>query len=180
MTKKKKLIIYHIIKLVLLCTLALIIFLFHERMTENLPYFVGSLMLLYGLEEFVFQIIFERKTIHKKGQSYFALMEIIIGTTLVIADVQFGVGCAIWACWSILRESHEIKEAVTVHYNIVLRIVNLIESIAAIVLSVMLIINPTEHHVYIHVVLLIIELITTPLLLLLTDFLNKSHEHLDE
>ena len=180
MAKNKKLIIYHSTKLALLTILAIVIFILNERMTQDLPYFVGSVMLLYALEEFLYQIIFERKNILKSGKSYFALMEIIIGTTLVIADIEFGVACAIWASWSILRESHEIKEAVTVRYNIVLRILNAVESIAAIVLSVMLIINPTTHHVYLHVILLVIELISTPLLLLLTDFLKGHNQHPDE
>ena len=177
MTQEKRLQVYHIVKLVMFSLLALWVFILRNSLvTDDISFFVGSVILLYGIEEITFQIVFERKAIYKSGKAYFALMELIIGIALIATEIQFGVSCAVWACWSMLRESHEIFEVVNERYNIVLRIINLLESLVAIIFSVLLIINPTGHHVYIHIILLIIELITSPLLLLLTDYLpGKGH-----
>ena len=181
MTYEKRLLAYHIIKLVLFALLALWVFILRNSLvTDDISFFVGSVILLYGIEEIAFQATFEFKTIHKSGKSYFALMELIIGIVLIATEIQFGVSCAIWACWSILRESYEIKEAITERYHIALRIINFVESLVAIVFSVMLIVNPNGHHVYIHIILLIIELITSPVLLLLTDFVGPKGQHPNE
>ena len=81
------------------------------------------------------------------------------------------VTCVIWATWSIVRESFEIKELVTEIKSWTLTIISGIESIAVIVFSVMLILEPGEHHAMIHMYLLLFELILTPLIPLLDEIL---------
>ena len=53
--------------------------------------------------------------------------------------LEYSAVCIIWATWSIVRESHEIKELVTEIVSVPLTIISGLESIAVIVLSIMLI-----------------------------------------
>lgn len=70
----------------------------------------------------------------------------------------------IWACWSILREEHELSSfGFNSGYNIVIRIIGFIESIVVIVFSITLILNPTFERIMIHFILLGIELLTSSL-----------------
>ena len=77
--------------------------------------------------------------------------------------------CIIWATWSIVRESYEIKEVVSDIKSVLPKILSGAESIAVIVLSVMLILEPTEHHALIHMYMLVIELVLNPATVLLDE-----------
>ena len=69
--------------------------------------------------------------------------------------------CIIWAVWSISRESFEIYEITSGIVRGPAAVISGIESIIAIIFSVMLLINPTEHHAKIHIYLLIVEFLVT-------------------
>ena len=71
----------------------------------------------------------------------------------------------------IIRESFEIKELVTEIKSWTLTIISGIESIAVIILSIMLILEPGEHHAMVHMYLLLLELLLTPLIPLLDEIL---------
>ena len=82
-----------------------------------------------------------------------------------------------WATWSIVRESFEIKELVTEIKSWTLTFLSGAESIAVIVFSVMLILEPGEHHAMIHIYLLLLELLLTPLIPLLDEILlERKHK----
>ena len=178
--KQKPHVIYHLVKLGVFTALAVLVFLFREWMVEHLRYFIGSLMLLYASEEVLFDMLFERHHIFHAGKIYLALAETILGVTLFVAPLSIEVTCIIWATWSILRECQEIKEIIIYLKHILPRILSGVESIAAIVLSVMLIVEPGEHHAMIHIYLLLFELVLNPLVPLLDELFEKRKEKKEE
>ncbi|MBQ7249942.1 MAG: hypothetical protein IJS37_01135, partial [Bacilli bacterium] len=98
-------------------------------------------------------------------------VEFIFGIVLIAAPLPFDHVCVIWATWSIIRESYEIKEIVTDFKTVTPRVLSGVESIIVIVFSVLLILNPMEHHAAIHMGLLVAELILSPLVVLIDEFL---------
>ena len=109
----------------------------------------------------------------------------ILGVTLFIYPLEaepqevVKMTCVIWATWSIIREAFEIREIITEVKTTVLKIISGIESIAVIVLSVMLILEPGEHHAMIHLYLLLAELVLTPLVPLLDEIIEERKQKRD-
>ena len=142
-------------------------------------------MLLYGVEEILFEVIFHGKNFWKCEKTYLGLVELILGTTLFFypleanAEEIIKMTCVIWAAWSIIREAFEIKELIVEIKSVVLTIISGIESIAVIVLSVMLILEPGEHHAMIHLYLLLAELVLTPLVPLLDETIEERKQKRD-
>ena len=138
---------------------------------EVLRYFIGGLMIFYGVEEIIFTV-FKNKKHYSLNSLYWNLVEIIIGITLIVfvetgeVNVTYAVVCVSWAIWSILRETRELLEATEelkenklITCKIV-AIVNLLESLTVIALSLTMLIEPGEHHAKIHLYLLAVELFT--------------------
>ena len=169
---------YYFVKLIIYVALAICVFIFREHLVENLKYFIGGLMLLYGLEEILFEIVFRDKHFWHKDKIYLGLIEIVFGVTLLVIDLPYEANyeavCVVWATWSIVRESFEIKELVTEIKSWTLTILSGIESIAVIVFSVLLILEPGEHHAMIHIYLLLVELLLTPLIPLLDEIILEK------
>ena len=173
---KKSPVKYLLVKLAIFLVLAVLIFIFKDQAIANLRNFIGTLMIVYGVEAIVFELIFYRKVFFHQNKNYLGFIEIVLGTTLLIFDMDFQTVCVIWATWSIVRESYEIKEIVTETNSIPLAILSGVETLAVIVLSVMLIINANEEHAVLHSYLLIVELILTPLIPLLNEIIIQSHQ----
>ena len=179
MHEEKSHIKYLFVKLVIFVALAICVFIFREQLVEHLKYFIGGLMLLYGVEEILFEVLFHGKNFWKCEKTYLGLVELILGTTLFFypleaePEVVIKMTCVIWAAWSIIREAFEIRELVVEIKSVVLTIISGIESIAVIVLSVMLILEPGEHHAMIHLYLLLAELVLTPLVPLLDEIIEE-------
>lgn len=172
---------YHFVKLIVSTILATLVFIFREPLVENLKYFIGSLMLVYGVEEIAFEIYGHHLKFYQKGKTYLGLVEVILGLTTLIMPLEYSAVCIIWATWSIIRESHEIKELVTEIVSVPLTIISGLESIAVIVLSIMLIAEPTHHHAMIHIYLLLVELVLTPLVPMLDEYFElKKHKANEE
>ena len=165
---------YLIVKQCVFAVLAVLVFVFRAIHIQYLRYFVGGLMLFYGLEEQLFEIIYSRSNLLKKGKVYLGLSEIILGIVTLAVEIDYDSVCIIWAVWSILRESYEIKEIFADLNFLVPRLLSGVESIAVIVFSILLIINPAEHHAMIHLYLLLVELILTPFVPLLDELLEKK------
>lgn len=180
MHEEKSHIKYLIVKLAIFVVLAVLVFVFREQLIEHLKYFIGGLMLLYGVEEVLFEVIFHGKNFWKCEKTYLGLVELILGTTLFFfplegnAEEIIKMTCVIWAAWSIIREAFEIRELIVEIKSVVLTIISGIESVAVIVLSVMLILEPGEHHAMIHLYLLLVELVVAPLTPLLDELLTKK------
>lgn len=179
MHEEKSHIKYLIVKLAIFVVLAVLVFIFREQLVEHLKYFIGGLILLYGVEEILFEVIFHGKNFWKCEKTYLGLVELILGITLFFfpleatAEEVVKMTCVIWAAWSIIREAFEIRELVVEIKSVVLTIISGIESVAAIVLSVMLLLEPGEHHAMIHLYLLLAELVLTPLVPLLDEVIEE-------
>lgn len=183
MHEEKSHIIYFAVKLALFAVLSVCVFIFREYFVEHLKYFIGSLMLLYGIEEIFFEILYHGKNFWKCEKTYLGFVELILGTTLFFYPLEgdekevIMMTCVIWAAWSIIREAFEIRELVVEIKSVALTIISGLESVAVIVLSVMLILEPGTHHATIHMYMLSIELILTPLVPLLDEIIEeKKHK----
>ena len=172
--EEKSYIKYNLIKLIVCAILAVLVFVFREVLIENLKYFIGGLMIAYSVEEVFFIVLHHRPHFLHEDKTYLGLIELILGVVLLCVNISFEAVCVIWATWSILRESYEIKEIACELHHIVPKILSGVESIVVIVFSIMLIIEPGEHHALIHLYLLLAELIITPLTPLLDELLTKK------
>ena len=167
---------YSAIKLAVFLTMAVFIFIFREPFVENLRYFIGTMMVIYGLEEVIYEIYYFGKGFWKRERIFLGFLEILFGSVLLFSNLSIEKVCMIWASWSIIKQAFEIRELVVVIKSWTLTIISGIESIAIIVLSVMLIYDPGEHHAMIHLYLLLVELFLTPVVPLIDQILEKKEE----
>ncbi len=165
---------YNLIKLGVYLVLAILIFIFKEQLVEHLKFFIGGLMILYAVEEILFIIIHHIHHILHEDKVYLGFIELILGIVLMCVNVSYESVCIIWATWSILRESYEIKEIACELKHIVPKIISGVESLVIISFSILLIIEPGEHHAMIHLYLLLAELVIAPLTPLLDELLMKK------
>ena len=70
-----------------------------------------------------------------------------------------------------MRESYELKELVSDYKTLLPKMLSGVESITVIVFSVLLILEPGEHHAIIHMCLLTAELILNPLVVVIDEWL---------
>ena len=173
---------YHFFKLIVCVIIAIVVFIFREQLVHlnHLKFFIGALMVAYGLDEIAFEAYCHKLHFIHEHKTYLGLIELVLGVVTLLLNLDYEAVCIIWATWSIVRESYEIKELVTEIKSITLTIVSGIESIAVIVLSVMLIAEPGEHHALIHIYLLLVELVLNPLIPLLDELIEKKKLALKE
>ena len=171
---------YLVVKFVIYAILAILIFIFREKQVEHLKLFIGSLMLLYGVDGIVFEILSHGKRFIHQNKAYLGLIELIFGIVLIASPLQFDYVCIIWATWSIVRESYEIKEIIADLKTMLPRILSGVESIVVIIFSIMLLLEPGEHHTLIHMCLLTAELVLNPLVVLLDEILIARKERQKE
>ena len=167
----KKHFTYLIVKLCVFVILAVLVFISRDKQVEHLKPFIGALMVFYGVEGLFYEAFFHHLHFIHETKSYLGLIELIFGIVLIVSPLAFEYVCIIWATWSIVRESYELKELVSDIKTIPPRIISGAESIAVIVFSVMLILEPGEHHALIHMSLLVIELLLNPLTVILDELL---------
>ena len=167
---------YHFFKLIICVILTVVVFIFREQLVRlnHLKFFIGALMVAYGLDEIAFEAYCHKLHFIHEHKTYLGLIELVLGVATLILELDYEAVCIIWATWSIVRESYEIKELVTEIKSITLTIVSGIESIAVIILSIMLIAEPGEHHALIHIYLLMIEFVLNPLIPLLDELIEKK------
>ena len=177
--RKPSPIIYNLVKLGLFIVLIVFIIIFRNHIIESWhKFFIGGIMLMYGIEEIFFEAIFSGKSFLKKSKVYLGFVEILLGIALLLGPFELASVCVIWATWSILREAFEVKEIVTEIKCITPRVFSGIESIIVIIFSVLLLFDPGEHHAMTHLYLLCVELVffcLTPLLdYLILKFVYKK------
>lgn len=181
--------VYNAIRTAIYCALAVLVPVFVTALAEieTLRYFIGGLMIFYGVEEIVLTA-FKSKKHYSLHTLYWNLIEVVIGFTLVVfvetgdIEVTYAVVCVGWAIWSILRESREMVEATEeiksnkpVASKIV-AIVSILESVTVIVMSLTMIIEPGEHHAKLHLYLLSVELLTKALFPVIDQFAEWLEE----
>ena len=172
----KKHFVYISIKLAIFTLLAVLVLVSRDAQVEHLKPFIGALMLLYGFEEIFYESFFHHLHFIHEPKTYLGLIELIFGVVLIVAPLQFEYVCIIWATWSIVRESYELKEIVSDFKTLPPKILSGVESITVIVFSVMLILEPGEHHATIHMCLLVVELILNPLVVLIDELIVYFQE----
>jgi len=156
--------------------LGILVFIFNNQIPNCLGYVVGGVMLLYGIEGLIFD--FKKSSIITKGTRFFTHLILVIMSfiTMFIAKDDIKLVCYIWAVWSIDREAEEIDEKVLDHLeNIPVAIINGLESLIVMGLSIMLIINPLEH-MHSHIILLGIELLLEVVWNVIIDIQEKKKE----
>ena len=162
---------YLIGKLIVFTILAVLVYVFRDKQIEHLKPFIGSLMVLYGVDGILFEVLVYRKNFFQQNKVYLGLVELIFGIVLIASSLEFDYVCIIWATWSIVRESYEIKEVVSDIKMIFPKVLSGVESIVVIVFSILLLLDPGEHHALIHMALLTAELILNPLVIIIDEAL---------
>ena len=165
---------YYLIKLVTFIAFAVAIFIIRDSFVAHLKYSIGGLMIVYAIEEVLFEVLSHQKAFYKADKIYFAFAEFVLGIVLLCAPIEFTSVCVIWAVWSILRECYEFKDIMLEWEHITPRVLSGLESIAVIAFSITLIIEAGEHHAMIHVYLLLVELLLAPLVPLLDDVITLA------
>lgn len=166
---------YRISKLVCFIIGAVAILVFTDAFVNLIRWTIGGLMVLYGVLGILETVLKKEKPIYRGEGFIFFCLEIIMGAMVLIFIEEFSIVCVIWAAWSIFRESIEIKEIVDKKLHPVLAAISGIESIAVIVLSIMLIDSPGHHHALIHTYLLCVELFLSAAIPIINESIFKKH-----
>lgn len=168
-------------------TALVIVFISTLAEIEVLRYFIGGLMIFYGVEEIILTV-FRNKKHFSLHSLFWNIIEIVIGLTLIVfvetgdVEVTYAVVCVSWAIWSILREARElveVTEELKKNNSVICKvvaIVSLLESLTVIALSLTMLIEPGEHHAKIHLYLLAVELFTK----VLFPIINYIAERMEE
>lgn len=168
--------LFRYVKLALYVVLAVLCVVLKEPLLEYPWFFIGGLMSLYAVEVAV-RVAIEKGKIIGNYVVYWALIELIVGVTMIIGTRDSRVVFVTWAIWGLLREAYEIMEELELWIKEKIpTFVGIIESIVAIVLSVMLLLEPTEHHALIHVYYLVVELVLAGLLPIIYEIIKKKIE----
>lgn len=177
--------IYNYIRSLLLLVLGLVIILTKDYLMakegQYLPFIVSFNMLLLGGEAFVIALV---KKNHKDNLFKFVVdsISLLAGLVVLLMPVAIKekeqliiVTCYIWGIWAILREVMEVVHLFKHAKHLpITSVLNLLESVVIIIFSVMLLIEPGEHHAATHVIILGIEL----LLEVLWPFLYREEKEL--
>ena len=155
---------FRLTRLIVFVLGAVLLLVFNEFFLHNLRWFIGGLIVLYGSLGILALILAKVKPIYEGQGFLFFSVEILLGLTTLCFIKEYATVCTIWAVWSILRESVELEEIVERELHPTLAVFSGIESVAVIVLSVMLMIEPGEHHAMIHSYLLAVELVLASLI----------------
>ena len=164
--------IYSYIKLVVFLTFSVLIFFFTHELVENVKYLIPALLGTYGLESIIIIAIKSKKNCFKSAKFIYGFAEITLALTVLFGVTEFESICAIWAVWAIIRELFELQEIAIGRAKGIVAILIAAESAVSITFSIMLLINSTEHHVLIHMYLLVAELVLNALVPILESVLD--------
>ena len=159
---------------------AILLLVFNEFFLQNLRWFIGGLITLYGSLGIFSLVLLKEKPIYEANGFLFYAVEILLGLTTLCFIREYSTVCIIWAVWSILRESIELEEIVCRKLHPALAVVSGIESVATIVLSILLMIEPGEQHALIHSYLLCVELVLTSVIPVINRRLKPEKEGREE
>ena len=101
---------WKIIKLVLYLISGCLIMIFSEQVMEYVVILVGAVMTVYAIETIIVSI-YEKAVLHEENELFEGLILILLAIVLLFTDKNnLEKICVIWAIWSIIRETEEIKE----------------------------------------------------------------------
>ena len=159
---------------------AILLLVFNEFFLHNLRWFIGGLIVTYGMFGILALTLAKVKPIYEGQGFLFFSVEILLGLITLCFIKEYATVCIIWAVWSIIRESIELEEIVARELHPVLAVVSGLESVAVVVLSVMLMMEPGEHHAMIHSYLLVVELIFAGVIPIVNHWLKPEKEGREE
>lgn len=164
---------WEISKAILYFIAAVLIFIFNKSITPYAGILVGAVVCVYAFEELIISAI-NKKLFYDTFHLFDGIAQILIGTILFLVSSDIVKVCLTWGVWSILRESKElavaVKDIITKRFGFL----SIVESVVVIVLSFIMILEPTEGHANLHVILLGIELLTVVLFYLMESFADKK------
>ena len=155
---------FRLSRLICFVVCAVLLLVFNEFFLHNLRWFIGGLIVLYGSLGILALLLAKVKPIYEGQGFLFFAVEILLGLVTLCFIKDYATVCVIWAVWSIIRESIELEEIVARELHPVLAVISGLESVAVVVLSVMLMMEPGEHHAMIHSYLLVVELVLAALI----------------
>ena len=182
---------WRIIKSIVYILAGCLIMTFSEKMMEYAVILVGTTMTVYAVETIVVSII-KKTVLHEDNELFEGLILILLAIVLLFTDKNnLEKVCVIWAIWSILRETEEIKECLHENFHKelhnfsqTLNIIHCVDSGVIIVMSLLMLLSPSEKTVHAHVILLGLELIlevSFPLMnSLVLTILKKTQKHADD
>lgn len=156
--------VYEIFKSALFLSAGVLIIVFNEIFLENdgrlLQYIVGGIMIYFGADEVLTALKKSGKMPHILGGSVTFLLGCLVVLCRQSSENRLAVICVSWAVWTIMRESEEIYKKVVLRFDEkLLAILNLAESVAVIILSALMFLDPAEHHAKVHLIILGAEII---------------------
>lgn len=144
----------------------ILIIVFSEFAMRHVVNFVGITMSVYAVETVIVSA-YKKAVLKEDNELFEGLILALLAVVLLLTDGNdLEKVCVIWAIWSILRETEEIKECLFHNFYkraiLPARIVNYahcLESATVIVLSVLMLLSPSKKTAHAHVILLGLELI---------------------
>ena len=178
---------WKILKLVVYLIAGCLIMAFSEQVMEYVVILVGAVMTVYAIETIIVSV-FEKAVLHEDNELFEGLILILLAIVLLFTDKNnLEKICVIWAIWSIIRETEEIKECLydIFHKNPpgftkTFHFIHIAESAIVIVLSLVMLLSPTEKTAHTHVILLGLELILEvafPLMNAIAEKICKSKQN---
>ncbi len=155
--------VYNYIKLVILVAFSILLFIFKEELVDNIHYFIGALVLAFGVENIIILAIVHKKECFKDIKFSLSLFELVFGLTILVFVRNFEYVCVMWAAWSLTRQAIDIHLVINGEVKGVVAIVYILQSIVSVVFSIILIVDPTREHAISHIYLLIAELLVIAL-----------------
>lgn len=150
--------IWHLSKVILYLTLAILIFVFNNEIMPYVGILVGGVVCIYAAEELLIFAI-KKELFNNPYHLFDGIAQLLIGAILFVVSSDIIKVCIVWGVWSILRESKELAEAIDQLSKYLSGIINIIESVVVIILSFFMIVHPDDAHARLHVFLLAAELI---------------------
>ncbi|MBP5467550.1 MAG: hypothetical protein J6Y43_08335 [Clostridia bacterium] len=162
---------WQISKAVLYLASAVLIFVFNESITPYAGILVGAVVCVYAFEELIISAV-NKKLFSDTFHLFDGLSQIFIGAILFLVSSDIVKVCLVWGVWSILRESKELATAVKSIITKRFGVLSIAESVIVIVLSFVMILEPTTRHANLHVILLGVELITVVLFYFMENLID--------
>lgn len=178
MKKRTAVTIWKVSRIIVFTLAAVAIFAFPDFFRNAAAFVVGGVMIAFGLDDLL-RIRFSGKNPRNFPSGLNAILSLFLALIMMTffrntsTDTAHLIKvCSIWAVWSITQEIYELYEIVHLFRERRLGIVSGLESLAIIVLSVLLLIDPREH-LPMHIFILGVELILKYAFAVFYDFVYQ-------
>ena len=135
---------------------------------------VGIVILSYAIDVMIIGVI-SRNILTRVG-IYTVTTHVLLAVVLFLVRDTLVTVCLVWAVWTILREGNEISEGIHRIMNKKSGFINILESVIIIMFSFAMILEPTEHHAHVHIIILGIELILEALFPFINNWLDTFND----